>query len=132
MVRWRKTGKPLGVQVGKVPCLTWGIRVCAVGDGLVRDWNELNPSEAVLPSDVIVGINGITDDLQQLEDLINSPVVDELELTVYSWRKFRGEVRLQIREDTEEATSLSQDTTEVTEVTDISEDLDEDAMYLSV
>jgi len=131
MVRWRKTGKPLGLQVKKVPCLTWGIRVCAVGDGLVRDWNELNPSEAVLPADVIVGINGITDDLQQLEDLING-TVDQLELTVYSWKKLHNEERLQIREDTAGATSLTQDTTEtteVTEVTEISEDLDED-VYL--
>lgn len=136
IVRWRKIGKPLGLQVKKLDCLSWGIRVCSVRDGLVRDWNELSPSEAVVPSDVIVGINGITDDPQQLENLINSPTVEQLEVTVYSWRRAPhnadvDEVRLHVREETGEVTegiSITEDTTEVT----LSEDPDENEGTLCV
>jgi hypothetical protein len=126
-VRWRMDssyGKPLGLHVKLVSCLTWGVRVVSLDDGLVRDWNKVNPSQAVLPSDVIVGINGITNDPQKLEEIINSPTV-ELDLTVYSWRRLSrsytfDEARQQLTPDVdpEEETSASDGITELSEVGD--------------
>lgn len=133
-VRWRRdssSGKSLGLQVKKVSCLTWGIRVVSLGEGFARDWNKLNPSQTVLPSDVIVGINGITNDPDKLEEIINSPTVEQLDLTVYSWRRLSrnytfDEAKQQLSPDAEAAEDTTSASDGITEVSEVGDNPDEE------
>jgi hypothetical protein len=62
----RSEGGPLGIEVE--PCTECLLQIMSIGKGLVQEWNDANPEEAVEEQDYICAANSIYGDTDLLLD----------------------------------------------------------------
>mmetsp|Transcript_41385 Transcript_41385/g.117070 ORF Transcript_41385/g.117070 Transcript_41385/m.117070 type:complete len:125 (+) Transcript_41385:83-457(+) len=72
----KRDGLPLGIDVD----LTGILKIDAINGGLVKEWNDTNPSTAVKVGDSIVAVNGKNGTASELVDICKQ--ADVLKLTI--------------------------------------------------
>eukprot|EP00811_Abedinium_folium_P014056 NODE_23084_length_681_cov_3.425993.p2 GENE.NODE_23084_length_681_cov_3.425993~~NODE_23084_length_681_cov_3.425993.p2 ORF type:complete len:156 (-),score=26.68 NODE_23084_length_681_cov_3.425993:165-632(-) len=60
----KKADDKLGIEVQAFDCMA--LQINRVGPGLVQDWNNKEPEMRVIPTDIILEVNGIKGDLQSI------------------------------------------------------------------
>ena len=62
-------------------------KIVAIGEGLVRQWNEENPTETVMPGDTIFEVNGVNSSTEAMCDQIANAqlLVLKIRLRIEQW-----------------------------------------------